>query len=102
MEFGNDLRHNLTRPTVGEAVLRIRTTKGLTPFQYFGNFFLRGVDLLGIPTIDSDKTITLEMSVDEDLSKNSSWVKGGEIDCTVSTNFVRRCCDSSCSSVYKC
>jgi hypothetical protein len=32
---------------------------------------------LGIPTVDSDKTITIELNVDEDLSKVSSWAKGG-------------------------
>eukprot|EP01127_Copromyxa_protea_P017572 TRINITY_DN5379_c0_g1_i1.p1 TRINITY_DN5379_c0_g1~~TRINITY_DN5379_c0_g1_i1.p1 ORF type:complete len:804 (-),score=147.88 TRINITY_DN5379_c0_g1_i1:19-2430(-) len=79
MEFGNDLRHNLIRPTVYETVLRVRATKGLTPFQYFGNSFLRGVDLLGIPTMDSDKTITVELNVEEDLSKCSTWVKGGGV-----------------------
>lgn len=88
MEFGNELRvlalmipltsqHNLTRPMIYETVLHVRATKGLTPFQYFGNFFLRGVDLLGIPTIDSDKTIAVEFKVEDDLSKTSSWVKGG-------------------------
>lgn len=35
------------------------------------------MDLLGCPTLDVDKTIAVEMVVEEDLSKNSTWVRGG-------------------------
>lgn len=39
---------------------------------------LRGVDLLGIPTMDSDKSVAVEIHVAEDLAAGSNYVKGGK------------------------
>lgn len=64
-KFESDLHHNLTRATAFEAVMRIRATKGLRIVNFFGNFFLRGTDLLSLPTCHSDSVFGMDLAYDE-------------------------------------
>ena len=43
------MRHNLTRTTGWEAVMRIRCSKGLRISAFHGHFFIRSTDLLALP-----------------------------------------------------
>ena len=43
------VRHNLTRTTGWEAVMRIRCSKGLRISAFHGHFFIRSTDLLALP-----------------------------------------------------
>jgi hypothetical protein len=52
-KLGHDLRHNLTRPTAWEAVMRIRCSKGLRISTFHGHFFIRSSDLLALPQASS-------------------------------------------------
>ena len=38
---------------------------GAVPQNFYGNFFLRGSDLLAVPTIDSDKAFGIELKIEE-------------------------------------
>lgn len=67
--FAANLIHSLTRDTAWEAVMRVRTSRGLTINSYHGNYFLKTSDLLGLPTIDSDKTITLQMGISDSIGQ---------------------------------
>jgi protein transport protein SEC24 len=68
-----DIIQNITRETGLEAVLRVRTSKGLKIKGYHGNFFLRSADLLALPTVDADKAIGLEYELAEgELGQNKS------------------------------
>lgn len=53
-----EIRHNLTRPTAWEAVMRVRCSKGLRISSFHGHFFNRSTDLLALPTCDPDKVRT--------------------------------------------
>jgi oxygen-independent coproporphyrinogen-3 oxidase len=44
--FQKDLINDLTRTTAFEAVMRVRATKGVAINSFYGNFFIRGADLL--------------------------------------------------------
>jgi protein transport protein SEC24 len=46
--------HTLTRPTALEAVMRVRCTRGLRVTNFYGNFYIRGQDLLALPNCSSD------------------------------------------------
>lgn len=55
MRLRQDLLRVLTRYTGFEAVMRIRTSQGINVNAFYGNFFIRGKDLLALPNVDSDK-----------------------------------------------
>lgn len=59
-----DLSRNLSRETGWEAVLRIRTSSTMKITNYFGHFFVRGHDLLALPTVDADKTFAITMELE--------------------------------------
>jgi len=70
--FAANLIRSLTRNTAWEAVMRVRTSRGLNITSYHGNYFLKQSDLLGLPTIDSDKTITLQISITDNINSKFS------------------------------
>ncbi|KYQ89636.1 putative transport protein [Tieghemostelium lacteum] len=65
--FMNDLSHSLTRTTAWEAVMRVRNSRGLNTTAYHGNYFLKSSDLLALPTVDSDKTFTLQLGITDNI-----------------------------------
>jgi hypothetical protein len=50
-KLAHDVRHNLSRPTAWEAVMRIRCSKGLRISSFHGHFFIRSSDLLALPQV---------------------------------------------------
>jgi protein transport protein SEC24 len=69
----SQLCRTLTQPTIFEAVLRIRCTKGMKINNYYGNFFVRGTDLLALPNCNADSTFGFDIVHDEQ-SVNSKYV----------------------------
>jgi len=69
----SQLCRTLTQPTIFEAVLRIRCTKGMKISNYYGNFFVRGTDLLALPACNADSTYAFDIAHDEQ-SVNSKYV----------------------------
>lgn len=45
----------LTRSTGFEAVMRIRATRGMRITNFYGNYFIRGTDLLALPNCTADR-----------------------------------------------
>lgn len=64
---GEKLRHDLfrsvTRDTGLEAVMRVRASNGVAVSNFYGNFFIRGHDLLALPMTDADKSYGIELSL---------------------------------------
>ena len=69
----SQLCRSLTQPTNFEAVLRIRCTKGMKISNYYGNFFIRGTDLLALPCCNADSSFGFDISNDEQIV-NSKYV----------------------------
>jgi len=69
-QLAGDLVLNLTRETGWEAVMRLRTSKGLAvhPSGIYGHFFIRSVDLLSLPSCDADKAFAFEIELDDKLN----------------------------------
>ena len=61
----HDLARVLTRKTAFEAVMRVRASRGVKVSAFHGNHFLRGADLLALPTCDEDKGFTCELAHEE-------------------------------------
>ena len=75
-KFQNELRHNLTRETGWEAVMRVRMGKGLRISTFNGHFTIRSQDLLSLPVIDPDKAFAIQI-VHEDqlLASNTTYMQ---------------------------
>lgn len=64
-KFEKELAHDLTRSTAFEAVMRVRATRGLRFANFYGNYFIRGSDLLALPNCTSDSSFALDLAYDE-------------------------------------
>jgi len=65
LKFEKELQHCLTRATAFEAVIRVRATRGLRITNFYGNYFIRGTDLLALPNCTSDSSFGLDIQYDE-------------------------------------
>lgn len=63
--FQGQLQKNLTQTTAFEAVMRIRCTKGMRITNFYGNFFIRGSDLLALPNCNADSVFGFDLAHDE-------------------------------------
>lgn len=63
--FESELCRCLTQPTAFEAVMRIRCTRGMKISNFYGNFFVRGTDLLALPNCSSDSVFAFDLVHDE-------------------------------------
>ncbi len=64
VRFHADLCNDLTRTTAFEAVMRVRATKGVSITSFYGNFFIRGADLLALPNATPETAFNVELSFD--------------------------------------
>jgi len=60
--FARDLVRNLTRTTGFEAVMRLRCSRGVAITNFYGNFFIRGTDLLALPNVSCDTAFNVELA----------------------------------------
>ena len=65
VKFETELHHCLTRATGFEAVIRVRATKGLKISNFYGNHFIRGVDLLSLPNVTSDSVFGFDFTYED-------------------------------------
>jgi protein transport protein SEC24 len=64
--LARDLVRNLTRTTGFEAVMRLRCSRGVSITNFYGNFFIRGTDLLALPNVTTDTAFNVELAHDKD------------------------------------
>ncbi|KAH7716838.1 Sec23/Sec24 trunk domain-containing protein [Aphelenchoides avenae] len=58
----------LTRKVGFEAVLRIRCTRGLSLYNFHGNFFVRSTDLLAMANVHPDSALAAQVLLEENLT----------------------------------
>ena len=56
-----DIRRVLTRETAWEAVARVRVSAGCRISAFYGNYFIRGADLLALPNCSADWTVGINI-----------------------------------------
>eukprot|EP01117_Protostelium_nocturnum_P004661 TRINITY_DN1689_c0_g1_i1.p1 TRINITY_DN1689_c0_g1~~TRINITY_DN1689_c0_g1_i1.p1 ORF type:complete len:885 (-),score=320.50 TRINITY_DN1689_c0_g1_i1:213-2867(-) len=59
------LRENIKRETGFEGVFRVRASRGIKVEGQHGNFFVRQSDLLNVPNMDADKSITFQFALQD-------------------------------------
>jgi len=53
--FLSDLKHDISRPTVFDAVMRVRTSTGTRPTDFYGHLFMSNSTDVELAAIDCDK-----------------------------------------------
>ncbi|KAJ1732751.1 COPII subunit, partial [Coemansia biformis] len=66
--FMYELSNHLAANIGLEAVLRLRASKGLRMAAYYGNFFLRSLDLLSLPSVTPNHCYAVDVEVEETLT----------------------------------
>ncbi|KAJ2161266.1 COPII subunit [Coemansia sp. RSA 552] len=66
--FAHEFAHHLGADIGLEAVLRVRASKGLRMAAYYGNFFLRSLDLLALPNVTPNHSYAVDMEIEESLT----------------------------------
>jgi protein transport protein SEC24 len=64
-KFERELTHCLTRATAFEAVMRVRATRGMKITNFYGNYYIRGTDLLALPNCTSDSSFGMDLAYEE-------------------------------------
>ena len=61
----------LTRPLGLEAVLRLRTSRGINMNGFHGHFFVRSQDLLALPCVSPDHGYTFQLTIEDELGRHN-------------------------------
>lgn len=64
----NDLIKNISRPIAFDSVMRVRTSTGVRPTDFYGHFFMSNTTDMEIGAIDCEKSIAIEIKHDDKLA----------------------------------
>ncbi|KAL7306841.1 hypothetical protein TKK_0001002 [Trichogramma kaykai] len=67
-----DIVNNINRPTAFDAVMRVRTSTGVRPTDFHGHLHMQNTTDIELGSIDSDKTISIEIKHDDKLAEEES------------------------------
>ncbi|CDW57090.1 protein transport protein Sec24C [Trichuris trichiura] len=71
--FLADLKHDLERPIIFDAIMRVRASQGLRPTDFFGNFYMNNATDVEMAALDSDKCISIEIKHDDKLEPGNAY-----------------------------
>ncbi|XP_054266552.1 protein transport protein Sec24C isoform X2 [Macrosteles quadrilineatus] len=64
-----DVKYDIGRPIVFDAIMRVRTSTGVRPTDFFGHFFMSNTTDMELASIDCDKAVALEVKHDDKLTE---------------------------------
>lgn len=67
LQFLSDLEYALSSLRAFNAVMRVRTSTGIRPFEFYGNFYLPHTSDVELASLDSNTSITVELRHDDKL-----------------------------------
>lgn len=82
VKFATEFSDYLSAEIGLEAVLRVRTTTGLRPSAFYGNFFNRSSDLCAFPAMPRDQAYVVEIAIDESITKAFACLQVGVLHTT--------------------
>ncbi|KAK5131171.1 COPII subunit [Meristemomyces frigidus] len=82
IKFATEFSDYLSSEIGLEAVLRVRTTTGLRPSAFYGNFFNRSSDLCAFPAMPRDQAYVVEIAIDENITKAFACLQVGVLHTT--------------------
>merc|ERR1719414_622235 len=66
--FLADLASNLSRPIVFDAIMRVRTSTGVRPVEFYGSFYMENTTDTELASLNSDSAIACEIKYDDKLT----------------------------------
>ncbi|XP_028041852.1 protein transport protein Sec24C isoform X2 [Bombyx mandarina] len=63
-----DVRRALRRPAAHDAVMRLRTSTGVRPTDFYGHFFMSNTTDVELAVMDADKAVGIEVKHDDKLT----------------------------------
>ena len=70
--LSKDIKRVLLRETAWESVARVRVTNGCRISAFYGNYYIRGADLLALPNCSADWTVGFEITHDAQSLQSST------------------------------
>ncbi|XP_070518419.1 protein transport protein Sec24C isoform X2 [Cardiocondyla obscurior] len=64
----SDVINNISRPIAFDAVMRVRTSTGVRPTDFYGHYFMSNTTDMELASIDCDKAIGIEIKHDDKLT----------------------------------
>lgn len=64
-----DIINNICRPIAFDAVMRVRTSTGVRPTDFYGHFYMSNTTDMELASIDCDKAISIEIKHDDKLTE---------------------------------
>ncbi|XP_008546955.1 protein transport protein Sec24D [Microplitis demolitor] len=64
-----DIINDITRPIAFDAVMRVRTSTGVRPTDFYGHFFMSNTTDMELAAIDCNKAIAVEVKHDDKLTE---------------------------------
>ncbi|CAL1526344.1 unnamed protein product [Lymnaea stagnalis] len=90
--FIEDLKTSVKRSQGFDAILRVRTSTGIRPVDFYGNFYMANTTDVEMASIDSDSTICLEIKHDDKLSEaEGAFIQVAVLYTTISGHRRLRC-----------
>lgn len=68
----DDLKRNFQRTTAFDALMRVRTSSGIRPVDFLGNFYMTNTTEMIFGSLDADKSVSVELKHDDKLPANSN------------------------------
>lgn len=66
--FLEDLKRTIQRPIAFDAIMRVRTSTGVRPTDFYGSYYMSNTTDVELAATDSDKAITVEIKHDDKLA----------------------------------
>ncbi|KYB24587.1 protein transport protein Sec24C [Tribolium castaneum] len=64
-----DIITNISRPIAFDAIMRVRTSTGVRPTDFYGHFYMSNTTDMELAAIDCDKAVAVEIKHDDKLSE---------------------------------
>ncbi|KAM8940059.1 protein transport protein Sec24D isoform 2-T2 [Pelodytes ibericus] len=71
LQFINDLRMDIEKRIGFDAIMRVRTSTGFRPTDFFGAVFMNNTTDIEMAAVDCDKAVTVEFKHDDKLSEDT-------------------------------
>ncbi|XP_055875953.1 protein transport protein Sec24C-like [Biomphalaria glabrata] len=90
--FIEDLKTSVKRSQGFDAILRVRTSTGIRPVDFYGNFYMANTTDVEMASIDSDSTVCLEVKHDDKLNEaEGAFIQVAVLYTTISGQRRLRC-----------
>lgn len=64
-----DVKHDVSRPIAFDSIMRVRTSTGVRPTDFYGHLFMSNTTDMELASIDCDKAIAIEVKHDDKLTE---------------------------------